>query len=93
MSGQGVPITQRTAQRYLVGKTIESVDVEHISPDPSREGHVHSVRYLRLDDGSRIRLSVAELECDYAVTMTRYSPHRKRPVPGDPDVRIADGDE
>ena len=53
----GVPITTKTAQRYLVGRTIEGVDVERVEGVPGSEP-VHSVRYLRLSDGSRIALGV-----------------------------------
>ena len=88
----GVPITTKTAQRYLVGRTNEGVDVERVEGVPGSEP-VHSVRYLRLSDGSRIALGVEWLvqvsssgTCVKSVlrtvaTMARYSPRRQRPLP------------
>lgn len=70
MAPVSVPITPKTAGRYLVGRTITAVSVESVTGKTGRPSH--HVSALTLDDGTRILLSVEELEGEYAVVMTRY---------------------
>lgn len=75
----GTPITQRTASRYLIGQTIDAVDVECIPGAPGAD--VFHVRYLRLADGTKLGLSTRLVDGQHVVVMTRYSPKRAKPIP------------
>jgi len=64
--------TQTLADRYLVGRTIARVEVVRME-DPQGRTSTHLAEVV-FTDGSSVRLSVAELEYDYAVTATRFKP-------------------
>lgn len=66
----GVRITAKTARRYMVGKTIASVEVVPMTSTAGRPAH--SVETIVFTDGSVLVVSTTECPSEYATEMMRY---------------------
>lgn len=65
-------VTQKIADRYLVGRTIASVSVTYLESDHHEPSHC--VTSFLFTDGSGVSFSVEEHECEYAVVASRHKP-------------------
>jgi hypothetical protein len=67
-------MTQKIANRYLVGRRIVAVEVVEINAESTNGGigPASHVERITLDDGSSITFSTVELICDYACEAQRH---------------------
>lgn len=75
-----ITITQKIAQRLLVGRRIVAVDMQRMDPpgDGSWTGIAHHVVWITLDDGARLSFGTAECGPEYATEIYRHPPKRAR---------------
>lgn len=68
-----ITLGPKTAQRYLVGRTIVSVEVQVCKGQSGK--NVHDVTKIVFDDGSAVLLNVHVLEDGNATEMLRLPPN------------------